>query len=189
VTEAVLTMTAGREVADDVDTRLVAAFRGGDRQAFEALVRRHQGPGWSVAMRFAKDGDAAKDLVQRAFLQALGHVAGLRGAFRPWFLRIVVNLARNHVRDHAKFLDGPAHEPAYEAAADEAIDTARRRARVRGAMAQLGERQQEVLQLRVDAQLSFAEVAEALGITENNAKVTYHHAVRRLRELVGEEEA
>lgn len=180
-------MAGEREVPDDVDGRLLASFRGGDRRAFEALVKRHQGPAWSVAMRFAQDGDAAKDLVQRAFLQALSHAGELRGAFRPWFLRIVVNLARNHVRDHAKFVDGTTHEPSYETGADEAIDAARRRERVRAAMERLGERQREVLLLRVDAQLSFAEVGEALGITENNAKVTYHHAVRRLREDVGEE--
>ena len=42
-------------------------------------------------------------------------------------------------------------------------------------------RQREVLTLRIDAELSFAELADALGITENAAKVTFHHATRRLR--------
>jgi len=54
----------------------------------------------------------------------------------------------------------------------------------REAILQLPPRQQQVLTLRIDSGLPFAEVAAALGITENNAKVHFHHAARRLRELV-----
>ncbi|HET9158516.1 MAG TPA: sigma factor-like helix-turn-helix DNA-binding protein, partial [Myxococcaceae bacterium] len=43
----------------------------------------------------------------------------------------------------------------------------------------------EVFALRVDGEMPFAEVAAVLGITENNAKVHFHHAVRRLRERLG----
>jgi RNA polymerase sigma-70 factor (ECF subfamily) len=46
-----------------------------------------------------------------------------------------------------------------------------------------------VLTLRVDAELPFAEIAAVLDVTENAAKVAFHHAVRRLRaELAGPEE-
>ncbi|MGZ6070466.1 MAG: RNA polymerase sigma factor, partial [Myxococcaceae bacterium] len=48
-------------------------------------------------------------------------------------------------------------------------------------------RQREVFALRVDGELPFAEVARVLDITENNAKVHFHHAVRRLRERLGGE--
>jgi hypothetical protein len=45
------------------------------------------------------------------------------------------------------------------------------------------------LRLRIDAELPFAEIAAALGTTENSAKVSFHHAVRRLQALAGEEES
>lgn len=183
--EATSQARSDASVAEEADRHAIEAFRRGDRRAFEALVRRHQQAVRSVAMRFARDADTADELAQRAFVQALRHVGDLRGAFRPWLLRIVVNLSRNHVRDHARFVDETAGEAATDPRLDESIDEARRRDRVRRALAELGERQREVVMLRIDAQLSFAEVAEALEITENNAKVTYHHAVRRLRELVG----
>ena len=38
--------------------------------------------------------------------------------------------------------------------------------------------------VRVDAGLGFRDIAETLGITETNAKVNFHHAVKRLRALV-----
>ena len=55
----------------------------------------------------------------------------------------------------------------------------------------LPRRQREVLTLRIDAGLPFAEVARTLGIQEGNARVHFHHAVRRLADLVrvaGEDE-
>lgn len=57
-------------------------------------------------------------------------------------------------------------------------------AAVRRAVLLLPRRQREVLTLRIDAELPFAEIALALGITENAAKVSFHHATRRLRALL-----
>jgi RNA polymerase sigma-70 factor (ECF subfamily) len=49
---------------------------------------------------------------------------------------------------------------------------------------QLPRGQREVLTLRIDGDLPFAEIAEILGISENNAKVHFHHAVKRLKLLM-----
>ncbi len=182
----------GRAEPDDL--ALVQAFRGGDRSAFEVLVRRHQRPVWAIVQRFARDRDAAEDLAQRSFIIALERIGELRGAFRPWLLRIAVNLSKNHLRDTARLVrastDDESGEPldiegAVEPRPDEALDRARLTHLVREVVATLPDRQREVVMLRVDGQLSFAEVGESLGITENNAKVTYHHAVKRLREKLG----
>ncbi len=184
---------AGRSELDDL--ALVSAFRQGDRSAFEVLVKRHQRPVWAVVQRFAPDRDAAEDLAQRAFIIALERIGELRGAFRPWLLRIAANLSKNYVRDTARLVrvgvdddddtGGPAFEGSVQARPDEEIDRARLSRKVGAAVASLPDRQREVVMLRIDGQLAFAEVGEALGITENNAKVTYHHAVKRLREKLG----
>ena len=81
---------------------------------------------------------------------------------------------------------GPPGRP--EPAALEGLERAERELRVRRAVLHLPHRQREVLTLRIDAELPFAEIAAALGVTENAAKVSFHHAVRRLRALVGEED-
>lgn len=177
-------MPALAQAAAEDEATLVQAFRGGDRRAFEALVRRHQGPVWAVAYRVTRDRTAAEDLAQRAFLQAMERIGELRGSFRPWLLRIAANLAKNHRRDHARFVDSDVEEGATPRH-DEGIDAARRAAKLREAVAALPARQREVVLLRIDGQLSFAEVGEALDITENNAKVNYHHAVQRLKTALG----
>jgi RNA polymerase sigma-70 factor, ECF subfamily len=173
------------------DAELLTAFRAGDSRAFEALVRRYQSPVLAIARRFAKDIDDAEDLAQRAFINAAGRAGGWRGgSFKSWLFRIVVNLAKNHLRDMARFdrsEEARREAPAVQASAHEQLEHAERQRIVRQAIARLPRRQREVLLLRIDGDLPFAEVAAALGITEVNAKVSFHHAVQRLKSWLGQE--
>ncbi len=171
------------------DAELLEAFRAGDVKAFESLVRRYQRPVLSIARRFSRDPDDAEDLAQRAFINASERAAGWRGgSFKSWLFRIVVNLAKNHLRDIARFDRGEeAHEKEaapVEATAEARIEAAQRQKVLREAVVRLPKRQREVLLLRIDGDLPFAEIAQTLGITEVNAKVNFHHAVQKLKERV-----
>jgi len=168
------------------DEELLAAFRDGDGKAFEALVRRYQRPVLSIARRFSNDQDDAEDLAQRAFINAADRAGGWRGgSFKSWLFRIVVNLAKNHLRDNARFdrSEGAAEAESEPTApeGDKRIEDRERREALRTAVARLPNRQREVLLLRIDGDLPFAEIAATLGITEVNAKVNYHHAVQKLK--------
>src|SRR3954465_3935871 len=100
-------------MGDLEDAALLDAFRAGDVRAFETLVRRYQRPVLAIARRFARDEDDAEDLAQRAFINASERAEGWRGgSFKSWLFRIVVNLAKNHLRDNARFERGEEeHEP------------------------------------------------------------------------------
>ena len=179
--------------AERSDEDLLEQFRAGDRLAFEVLVRRYQRPVLGVARRFCDDLDDAEDVAQRAFINAAQRAGGWRGgSFKSWLFRIAVNLAKNHKRDNARFDRSEAAQEKEstptEADADARIEDAQRKRAVREAIAKLPNRQREVLLLRVDGDLAFAEVAAALGITEVNAKVNVHHAVQKLKGLLGEGE-
>ena len=43
------------------------------------------------------------------------------------------------------------------------------------------------VQLRIEEDLSFREVGEIIGSSEGAARVNYHHGIRRLREMLGED--
>jgi RNA polymerase sigma-70 factor (ECF subfamily) len=192
-------LSGGRAV--ESDGGLLRDFLGGDEGAFEELWRRHHAIVHALTRRYARTPEDARDLVQRAFLRAIDTARrAARGAerefpFRPWLLRIAANLGKNHLRDEARWLRAPVQE--IEQAADGAVladDLLSRRQRernVRDAVLRLPRRQREVLTLRVDAGLSFAEVARTLGIGEGNARVHFHNAARTLAALVrgSEEEA
>jgi RNA polymerase sigma-70 factor (ECF subfamily) len=190
--------------ADDgraTDESLVAAFLDGEDAAFAELVRRHESLVLAIVRRYARIADDARDLAQRTFLRAfvaarraLGRDRQRAVPFRRWLVAVAVNLARNHLRNELRFTRarvdalrlGPA-EPGGLGAVEDLV-RAERAARLREAVLRLPRRQREVLTLRLDAELPFAEIAAVLGITENAAKVNFHHASRRLREALAREE-
>jgi RNA polymerase sigma-70 factor (ECF subfamily) len=186
---------AGLGVPDDA---LLAAFLVGDDDAFGDLVRRHERLVLSIVRRYARTPEDARDLAQRTFLRALEAARRTfrRGAregfpFRRWLVRIAVNLAKNHLRDDLRVgrvsLDALGVKEAHSAVAVEALEEAERHAALRQAVLRLPRRMREVLTLRVDAELPFAEIADALGISENAARVTFHHATRKLRAALAPE--
>lgn len=84
------------------DATLVArVLAGGDRHAFAALLRRHQGPVRALLRRLANGDEAlADDLAQEAFIQAYRKLAQFRGEarFSTWIYRIAYNAFLMHVR-------------------------------------------------------------------------------------------
>ncbi|HET6922735.1 MAG TPA: sigma-70 family RNA polymerase sigma factor [Anaeromyxobacteraceae bacterium] len=183
--------------AGRTDEALVGAFLAGEEAAFGELWRRYAPAAHAAVRRFARTPEDGADLVQRAFLRALEAARRrarlpFRGPFpfRPFILRVALNLARNHARDEARWRRAPLEAvdgeglPAASsdgAPAEASLLRAERDGLVRAAVGGLPRRQREVLTLRVDAGLSFAEVGGALGISEGNARVSFHHAARRLR--------
>jgi RNA polymerase sigma-70 factor, ECF subfamily len=179
------------------DEALVRAHLDGDETAFAELVERHQRLVHALVRRYTRTADESADLVQKAFLRAFAAAGRAfprmrlseEGAFRAWLLRVAVNVAKNHARDSRRWRLEPVES--VEGRAGEAagpmdrLESEQRRALVRAALVRLTNRQRQVLTLRIDGDLPFAEVANILGITENNAKVHFHHAVRRLREWLG----
>ena len=188
-----LTLVGPRSPTDEA---LVRAHLGGDRTAFGALVQRHQRLVLALVRRYARTPEESADLVQASFLRAFAAAGRVfprmrlseEGAFRAWLLRVAVNVGKNHARDGRRWRLEPVEPlelPAPEGAGvTEKLEADQRRRLVRSALDALTRRQREVFALRVDGELPFAEVARALGITENNAKVHFHLAAKRLREMV-----
>jgi RNA polymerase sigma-70 factor (ECF subfamily) len=176
--------------AEPTDEELVQAARAGDRPAFEQLVRRYQKPLYFLCHRYVHDHDAAADLAQRAFIRVLEKLDDLRDGniFRSWLFRIGVNLALNHLRDHARFVEeatAPEQETSGPGEALSHLEALEVAAALRRAVAELPTKQRMTLELRIYEELSFKDIAEALDTTEGAAKVNFHYAVRRLRTLLG----
>ena len=174
------------------DAALVARFRAGDRGAFDELVRRYQRPLYYLALRYVRIEADAKDLAQRTFIKVLGALPGFRAdsSFRTWLYRIAINLCLNHLRDRKREeVRAEVSEalPAPATGGELALLDRERGARLRDAIAELPPKQRMVLELRVFDDLSFREVAELADCTENAAKVNFHYAVKRLKELLGAE--
>ncbi|MDY7225626.1 RNA polymerase sigma factor [Hyalangium sp. s54d21] len=181
------------------DEELCQAFLGGDEAAFGTLVERYRTLVFSLVRRFAPRPEDAADLAQQAFLRALEASERVFSRwtlasptpFRSWLVRISLNLAKNHARQGQRWrpallteVEDAATDP--HESAQESLERQERERHIRAAVLALPRRQREVLTLRVDGGLPFKDIAETLGITENNAKVQFHHAVKRLKaEMTG----
>jgi RNA polymerase sigma-70 factor (ECF subfamily) len=181
--------------ATDEDVRLMLAFRGGDGAAFDALFRRWSGPLLRYLERMVRDLATAEELVQEAFVR----VHGARDRYSPdarfstWLYRIATNLALNELRRprrralHRSPDEDDAPELAAEGPGTEAVVDARRLGRaVAAALEELPEKQRAALCLTAVEGLSYAEVAEALDVTEKAVKSLVHRARSALAKRLAE---
>jgi RNA polymerase sigma-70 factor (ECF subfamily) len=168
------------------DEQLVVSAKAGARGAFEALVRRYQEPVYFLCYRYVRDHDTAAELSQRAFVRAMDSIRDLRQAeiFRSWLFKIAVNLALNHLRDAAKFVEHTAGEGAVAPEAQTMIEAAEASRGLQSAVSRLPNKQRMIVELRVYQELSFRDIAQALDTTANAAKVGFHHAIKNLRRLL-----
>ncbi|MFN2390090.1 MAG: RNA polymerase sigma factor [Actinomycetota bacterium] len=85
---------------DEPDPQTVAAARGGDLRAFEALVRRYQPDVWRLCFHLVRDETAADDITQDAFVRAYRFLSRFRGdsKFSTWLLSIARNCALDELR-------------------------------------------------------------------------------------------
>jgi RNA polymerase sigma-70 factor (ECF subfamily) len=172
----------------DPDRELAERFRAGDRSAFDTLVRRHQKGVWRIVRRYVKrDADAA-DITQQVFVKAFKGLATFRAAatVRSWLYRIAINCALTWIRDHKREVVSEIAEDSLTemAVAPGRIASDQEGKRLREAIEQLPPKQRMVLELRVFDDLTFKEVAELADCSENTAKVSFHYAVKKLREIL-----
>jgi RNA polymerase sigma-70 factor (ECF subfamily) len=180
-------------VTADPDRELVERFRAGERSAFDLIVRRHQKGMWRLARRYVKHDADAADVTQQAFVKAFHALVAFRGAatVRSWLYRIAINCALTWLRDHRREQPQAIDEESLVAtgSATAMMISGEDSARLRAAIAKLPPKQKMVLELRVFDDLSFKEVSELAECSENTAKVNFHYAVKRLRELLGAADA
>jgi len=170
------------------DAALIAAWRGGDEQAAAELVRRH---GRALARFLAGAGapDAdLEDLVQEALIRAFRAVDRFRGQcqFRTWLLTIGGNVLKDHGRRAARHKVVPLEEGLADKDGDphERAEAGEAETRLAVGVAQLPRLQREVFLLRAQQGLEYEEIAVALDTTAGAARVHYHHAVKRLKEML-----
>jgi RNA polymerase sigma-70 factor (ECF subfamily) len=172
---------------------LIARAQDGDRDAFEALVRRHADRLYAVVLRFLGDGREAEDVTQEAFLRAWRGIGGFKGrsSFYTWLCRIGLNEAKRRASrpgppTGAVTLDADAaaevadwsEAPEGRAAAGELRTVLER------AIRELDPRYREPLILRDVEGLSTAEAAEAMGLGEAAFKSRLHRARLAVRAAV-----
>jgi RNA polymerase sigma-70 factor, ECF subfamily len=169
----------------------VSPPRGGGRlddSAFDALYRESAADVHAYAISLLGERAAAEDVTALAFERLYRARARLdrgRGTPRAWLFAIARNASLDELRRRRRRSELPASENLEERASPRALEELEqleRQVTVREALASLALRDREVVLLKFHGQLSNAELARALGISESNAGTRLHRALERLRE-------
>lgn len=186
---------AEREAA--TATALVAAAKGGDRGAFEALVQRYRKRIFALALHITGSASEADDITQEVFLKAyraLGDFEG-RSQFFTWVYRMTVNRSLNARRDRARRGEDGLDDPRIELAiAVDARSNPNRAAELRQTYVRLlraldslpADMRTTVILVSLQG-MSHGEVAVVQNVSEGTIAWRMHEARRRLNEAMAPE--
>ena len=164
------------------DAELVRRFQRGDATAFDALMDRFQDRIYRLALVWLHDRQQAGDACQEVFLRAYRGLGRFRFRSAPftWLYRATRNVCNEFNRQ--RVVEPLEHEPVDTGGGVESVIGSEQVARrLRRLLAQLPERQREVVLLRIFEDLSVQETAHAMGCRPGTVKALMHKAVQRLR--------
>ena len=180
------------------DSELIRAYRGGDEQAFEILLTRHQERVYTKINFIVRDSELANDLFQDTFIKVVRLLKEGKyieeGKFLPWILRIAHNMAIDHFRRNKKMkmvrsrneMDVFAKIDTGDSHVEEILVEDQIHTDIRRLIDELPVDQREVVRMRMYDNLSFKEIAETTGVSINTALGRMRYAVINLRKIVGD---
>jgi len=175
------------------DEEIVRRILHGDLALFELLMRRHNQRVYRAIRSILRDDSESEDVMQDAYVRAYEHLAQFEGRaqFSTWLTRIAVNEALKRLAARGK-LD-PLDEERYEEedgtmpfqsnspTPESNASNSELKSLLEEAILTLPVAYRAVTVLRDVEEMSTAETAEVLAITETNVKVRLHRAHELLR--------
>ena len=189
-----LTLAPVNDFSEPADETLMLAYAAGNMAAFEQLYSRHRTRLYRFLLRQLRDPALADEFFQEVWQRVISARADWKpeAAFSTWLYRI----AHNRLADHWRALK---HRPPAPADGDERAarvpdpDTPERnlsdfeqRRRLQLAMAELPEDQREVLELRLQQELSLEEIGQITGVGRETVKSRLRYAMDKLRARLSE---
>lgn len=173
-----------------LEAELVGRALDGDGQAFATLVRPHLGLMFRLAMRACHNQAIAEDAVQEsltiAFKELHRYTPGT--SLKAFLTSIAIKRAHTLFRGERrrKTREDASAEPERAASPLELLSAERTAHLVREALSSMPEKRREAAMMRLDGNLSYAEIADAIGSTEGSARVLVHLALKELKQKLAE---
>ncbi len=170
------------------DLELIEAARGGDRSAFDALLRLHQDRVFSICLATIRDRELALDATQETFItlfRKLDRFDG-RSAFTTWLYRVTMNTCYDVLRRARRHATEPLpehHDPA-DPSANDPFDAADVRPELAAALASIPEEFRAAVVLSDLEGLPLVEVAEILEVPIGTVKSRVFRGRRLLAEIL-----
>jgi RNA polymerase sigma-70 factor, ECF subfamily len=179
--------TSGQHPPGSEEDCLVHASQQGDRAAFAVLVERYWERLYRWLFHLTRDQHTAEDLTQDAFLKAFANVERFQVGtnFRAWLFRIAHNCFANHHRSARRRQPLSDELPASEPGPSDCLLSKEALAQLSEAVGRLPADYRAALLLRAEEDLSFRQIADILGLTEETARWRVFKARQKLLTVLG----
>ncbi len=159
-------------------------------EKIERIYREHYERVYAFLFRLCHDPSLTEDLVQETFFQAFVSLHKFRGDSEmfTWLASIAKHMYLKYLRKKRMSLETADIELvvntycANEETPEEQLERCEVEEAVRRVVRKIPDKYRDVVMLRIYAELTFAQVARALNISENSAKVIYCRAKKMLAE-------
>jgi RNA polymerase sigma-70 factor, ECF subfamily len=185
---ASMPMTA---INPDVDAELVERYLAGDTAAFDEIMVRYERQIYRICYRFVENREDAMDLAQEVFIKAFEHLATFRreSSLKTWLYRIAMNHCINHVKKHSQeFVEVTEYTGSVNSRVQDQLEDREQREHFRRLVKLLPPKQKAILEMRINEQLSYEEIAKISGRSISTIKASVFFALEKLRKLVKDPE-
>jgi len=177
------------------DERVIERVRAGDTALYEIIMRRYNQRLYRIARAIVRDDAEAEDVLQDVYVRAYQNLGQFenRAPFAAWLTRIAVHEALHRAKkrarldqfDDSEFEKGFGPSMAVASPNPEQLTTrAELRQFLEEAILQLPDQYRVVLMMRDIEELSTAETADALSLSQENVKVRLHRGHALLRSFL-----
>lgn len=187
-------LVANLEVQSWTDEEVVARVLAGEAALYEILMRRHNQRIYRIVRGILRDDGEAEDVMQDAYVRAYQHLGQFerRSTFVTWLSRIAMHEAFARARKLGRqvSLDSEpkwnAMNPLFTTATSPEANASNNelRASLEAAILSLPQKYRSVLILRDVEEMTTAEVASSLEISEELVKVQLHRARALVRKAL-----
>lgn len=157
---------------------------------FEEIYRRHFSDVYRYILRLSGDAHIAEEITSETFFKAMQTIDKFRGEcdVRVWLCQIAKNLYYSHLHRKRRFVQVDAAEGIETDRTDEGLLDRESAAQLQRILHRIDEPYKEVFMWRVFAQMSFKQIAQIFGKTDNWACVVYHRARMMIKKKMEDEE-
>jgi RNA polymerase sigma-70 factor, ECF subfamily len=155
-------------------------------QSFIALIKEHQGLIHKVCILYETDRDARNDLFQEIVLQLWKSIHTFRGDSKitTWMYRIALNTAISGLRKRKRSLTTEELEERHFNIMDYGTDDHEENIqKLHQCIRQLSEIERGMIMMALD-EVPYEEIAETIGITQNNVRVRMNRIREKLRKMM-----
>ena len=174
------------------DQALIIQFQNDDSKegAFTQLLKRHQETVFYQIKKMVIEHADADDIAQAVWIKVWNKLDGFKqeSAFSTWLFRVAYNETLNFIAQR-KRLQGQAKQNYLDQAEDQpassnALKETQIQIKLERAIAALPEKQRFVFMLRYFEAYDYEKIASITGTTVGGSKANYHHAVKKITELI-----